>query len=83
MSWMSATRSALDDEGIWAAVRALPTEQATAIALRYGADLGIDEVAATLGVSVPAAKSLLHRGRNALRASPEAQAYAHVKAGPT
>lgn len=68
--------AALDDEGIWAAVRALPGDQAAAIALRYGADVGIDDIAETLQVSVPAVKSLLHRGRRALRASPDVQSYA-------
>ena len=66
----------LDDEGVWAAVRALPNEQAAAIALRYGADLGIEDVADALGSTVPAVKSLLHRGRTALRSSPVMQAYA-------
>jgi RNA polymerase sigma-70 factor (sigma-E family) len=68
--------AALDDEGVWAAVRALPPEQAAAIALRYGADLSVEDIAETLGSTVPAVKSLLHRGRAALRASPVAQAYA-------
>ncbi len=66
----------LDDEGLWAAVRALPRDQAVAIALRYGADLGIGDIATTLGTTVPAVKSLLHRGRIALRSSPAVQAYA-------
>ena len=65
-----------DDAAIWSAVRALPPDQASAIALRYGADLAVDEVAATLRVSVPAARSLLHRGRTALRASAVLQPYA-------
>ena len=68
--------AALDDEGVWAAVRALPKEQAAAIALRYGADLGVEDVADALGSTVPAVKSLLHRGRTALRSSPVMQAYA-------
>ena len=68
--------AALDDEGIWAAVRALPAEQASAIALRYGADLGIDEIADALGATASAVKSLLHRGRGALRASSTMQSYA-------
>jgi RNA polymerase sigma factor (sigma-70 family) len=67
---------ALDDAAVWSAVRALPGDQAAAIALRYGADLSIDEVAATLLVSASAAKSLLHRGRIALRSSPALQSYA-------
>ena len=68
--------AALDDAGVWAAVRALPRDQAAAIALRYGADLSVDEVAATLQITVPAAKSLLHRGRATLRSSPTVQSYA-------
>ncbi|HMJ74703.1 MAG TPA: sigma-70 region 4 domain-containing protein, partial [Iamia sp.] len=66
----------LDDEGVWAAVRALRSDQAAAIALRYGADLGIDEIAATLQLTVPAVKSLLHRARAALRGSEALQSYA-------
>lgn len=62
---------ALDDEGIWSAVRALPGEQAAAIALRYVADLGIDEIGDVLGTSAASVKSLLHRGRLALRQSAE------------
>lgn len=68
--------AALDDEGLWAAVRALPRDQAAAIALRYGADLGVEDIAETLRTTVPAVKSLLHRGRAALRSSPAAQSYA-------
>lgn len=66
----------LGDDAVWAAVRALPTDQASAIALRYGADLSVDEVAATLNLSVPAVKSLLHRARSSLRASSELAEYA-------
>lgn len=68
--------AALDDEGVWSAVRDLPRDQAIAIALRYGADLGVEDIAATLGSTVPAVKSLLHRGRAALRSSPMVQSYA-------
>jgi len=67
--------AALDDIGVWAAVRALPGDQAAAIALRYGADLTVDEIAETMQTTVPAVKSLLHRGRTALRSSPIAQSY--------
>ena len=63
----------LDDEGMWAAVRALPPDQAAAIALRYGADLSVEDTAEALRVTVPAAKSLLHRARTALRSSPAIQ----------
>jgi RNA polymerase sigma factor (sigma-70 family) len=66
----------LEDEAVWAAVRVLPGEQAAAIALRYGADLGVEEIAATLQLTVPAVRSLLHRGRTTLRSSPALQSYA-------
>lgn len=67
--------AALDDQGVWASVRMLPREQAAAIALRYGADLSVDEIAETLGATVPAVKSLLHRGRAALRSSVDLRSY--------
>ena len=69
-------QEALADAALWAEVRALPGEQAAAIALRYVADLSVEDVAATLEVSLPAAKSLLHRGRRALRASAHLETYA-------
>jgi RNA polymerase sigma factor (sigma-70 family) len=68
--------TALDDANLWAEVRSLPRDQAAAIALRYGADLGVVEIADTLRLTVPAVKSLLHRGRAALRSSPALQPYA-------
>jgi DNA-directed RNA polymerase specialized sigma24 family protein len=68
--------AALDDDGVWAAVRSLPRDQATAIALRYGADLSVEEVAETLQATVPAVKSLLYRGRAALRDAPAIQSHA-------
>lgn len=67
--------AALGYDGVWAAVRALPRDQSVAIALRYGADLSIEEIADTVQSTVPAVKSLLHRGRTALRASPAIQSY--------
>ncbi len=67
---------ALEDEAVWAAVRALPREQAVVIALRYGADLGIDEIAETVGSTAAAVKSLLHRARAALRESADLEPYA-------
>jgi len=69
-------QDAFGDAALWAEVRALPGEQAAAIALRYVADLSVEDVAATLEVSLPAAKSLLHRGRRALRTSPHLETYA-------
>lgn len=67
--------AALDDEGVWAAVRALPGDQAAAIALRYGADLSVEAIAETMRTTIPAVKSLLHRGRAALRSSVALRAY--------
>jgi RNA polymerase sigma factor (sigma-70 family) len=63
----------LVDGELWSAVRALPADQASAIVLRYGADLSVDEVAETLEISVAAARSLLHRGRATLRQAPHLQ----------
>ena len=67
--------AALDDEGVWAEVRRLPTDQAAVVALRYGADLGIEDIAETVHLTAPAVKSLLHRARAALRGSTELQSY--------
>lgn len=53
---------------IWAAVRQLPVNQATAVALHYGADLSIATVAAEMDLSESAVKTLLHRSRTTLRA---------------
>ena len=74
--------AALDDEGLWAAVRALPRDQAAAVALRYGADLSVEDIAETLRATVPAVRSLLYRGRVALRSEPIVQSYAE-RAGPS
>ncbi|MEQ4303012.1 sigma-70 family RNA polymerase sigma factor [Plantactinospora sp. B6F1] len=49
-----------------AALRQLPRGQRHALALHYLVDLPVDEVAATLGVSVGTVKSRLSRGRHAL-----------------
>lgn len=68
--------AALDDDGVWTEVRRLPADQAAVIALRYGADLGIDDIAETMHLTVPAVKSLLHRARASLRGSTELQSYA-------
>jgi RNA polymerase sigma-70 factor (ECF subfamily) len=50
------------------ALEALPARQRQVLALRYLADFGESEVAATLGVSVGSVKTHLHRGLAALRA---------------
>ena len=55
------------DEGIWAAVGALPHQQRAAVALRYGSDLPHAEIAAALGCSPEAARRSLHEGLKRLR----------------
>ncbi len=52
---------------IWVVVRRLPDNQATAVALRYGADLPLSEVSAEMALSESAVKALLHRARTTLR----------------
>jgi RNA polymerase sigma-70 factor (sigma-E family) len=48
------------------AVRLLPDRQRACVVLRYWADLGDAEIAATLGISVGAVKSYQHRARATL-----------------
>lgn len=55
------------DSDLWAAVRLLPEEQCRAIALFYGADASLAEVAEELGATVSSTKSLLFRARGRLR----------------
>lgn len=52
---------------LWSAVRGLPTAQATAVALHYGADLSLETVAVEMDTTVSSVKSLLHRARTTLR----------------
>ena len=52
---------------ILAALAELPFDQREAVVLRDVADLSNQEVAEALGVSLPAAKSRIHRGRLQLR----------------
>lgn len=65
------TRDTVDLDGdaasLWSAVRALPANQARAVALHYGADLSVEMVASEMDTTVPAVKSLLHRARVTLR----------------
>jgi RNA polymerase sigma-70 factor (ECF subfamily) len=56
---------------VWSAVRSLPAQQATAVALHYGADLSLAQVAEEMGLSTSAVKALLHRARVALRGDRE------------
>lgn len=50
-----------------ARVSRLPRQTAQAMALRYGADLSVREVAQRMGLTEHAARAVLHRGRTALR----------------
>ena len=53
---------------LWRAVHRLPERQRAAVVLRYYEDLSEREVATTIGCSAAAAKSLIARGMQALRA---------------
>ena len=55
------------EDGVWAAVGALPPKQRAAVALRYGSDLPHAEIAAALGCSPAAARRSLHEGLKRLR----------------
>ena len=55
------------DDGIWAAVGALPPKQRAAVTLRYASDLPHAEIAAALGCSPEAARRSLHEGIKRLR----------------
>lgn len=52
---------------LWSEVANLPDQQATAVAMHYGADMAIDDIAIELQLSDAAVKSLLYRARNSLR----------------
>jgi RNA polymerase sigma-70 factor (ECF subfamily) len=54
------------DERFWREVRRLPLRQAQAVALHYALDLGVAEIAETLGCAEGTVKSHLSRGRVAL-----------------
>ena len=54
------------DPEFWAAVRALPTRQAQAVALHYLEERTVDEIAEILGCAPGTVKVHLHRGRRAL-----------------
>jgi RNA polymerase sigma factor (sigma-70 family) len=67
--WEVAEQDAIPepDDGLWAAVGALPPKQRAAVALRYGSDLPHAEIAAALGCSPEAARRSLHEGIKRLR----------------
>ncbi len=62
-----ATRSELESL-IEAALRDLPEKQRTAILLCREGELSYEEIAEVLGTSLQATKSLIHRGREVLKA---------------
>jgi RNA polymerase sigma factor (sigma-70 family) len=55
------------DDGIWAAVGALPPKQRAAVTLRYASDLPHAEIADALGCTPEAARRSLHEGIKRLR----------------
>lgn len=60
------------DPRLWTAVRELPAQQRTALALYYLADLKVAEVAASMKVSEGTVKRYLDRARESLRKKLEA-----------
>jgi RNA polymerase sigma factor (sigma-70 family) len=58
---------AAPDQGLWSLVRELPTKQRTALALRYVADAGYDEISAVMGTSEDAARRNVHEALKRLR----------------
>jgi RNA polymerase sigma factor (sigma-70 family) len=55
------------DDDLWARVRGLPDKQRTALALRYVADAGYDEISAVMGTSEDAARRNVHEALKRLR----------------
>jgi RNA polymerase sigma-70 factor (sigma-E family) len=60
-------------EDLWRAIRALPARQRAAVVLRYYEDLSERETADVLGCSNAAAKSLIARAMQTLRAEIESE----------
>ena len=58
---------ALPDDDLWARVRELPPKQRTALALRYVADAGYDEISTVMGTSEDAARRNVHEALKRLR----------------
>jgi DNA-directed RNA polymerase specialized sigma24 family protein len=57
----------LPDEDLWDQVRRLPTKQRTALALRFVADAGYDEISAVMRTSEEAARQNVHEALKRLR----------------
>jgi RNA polymerase sigma factor (sigma-70 family) len=62
----AASLSAPDD-GLWELVRALPSKQRTALALRFIVDAGYPEIALAMETSEEAARRNVHEGLKKLR----------------
>ena len=58
---------ATPDEDLWTQVRELPDKQRTALALRYVADAGYDEISTAMGTSEEAARRNVHEALKRLR----------------
>ena len=58
---------ATPDDDLWASVRELPDKQRTALALRFVADAGYEEIAAAMGTSQEAARRNVHEALKRLR----------------
>ena len=67
---------------LFEALRALPTRQRDAIALKFFADLSQAEVARVLGISTGTAKTHIHRGIAALRTEFSDEIGDKLRAGP-
>ncbi len=63
----SAPASDAENEAFWSEVRRLPRRQAQVVALFYGYDMSVADVASTLEISTGTAKTHLHRGRRRSR----------------
>jgi RNA polymerase sigma factor (sigma-70 family) len=55
------------DDALWSRVRELPPKQRTALALRYVADAGYDEISNVMGTSEEAARRNVHEALKRLR----------------
>jgi RNA polymerase sigma factor (sigma-70 family) len=55
------------DDDLWARVRELPPKQRTAVALRYVADAGYEEISFVMGTSEDAARRNVHEALKRLR----------------
>ena len=55
------------DDDLWDRVRELPPKQRTALALRYVADAGYDEISTVMGTSEDAARRNVHEALKRLR----------------